>query len=56
MSLLQSVDDIIRLFESGGCQYVVIGEIAVLLHGGRASTIDLISISWPTTSSASKNT
>lgn len=40
MSLLQSVDDIIRLFESGGCQHVVIGEIAVLLHGGRASTID----------------
>lgn len=40
MSILQSVDHIVTLFESSGCQYVVIGGIAVLLHGGRASTID----------------
>ncbi len=40
MSLLQSVDDVVRLFEGIGCGYVVIGGIAVLLHGGRASTID----------------
>ncbi len=40
MSILQSVDQIVKLFESSGCKYVVIGGIAVLLHGGRASTID----------------
>ena len=40
MSILQSVDDVVKLFETSGCRYVVIDGIAVLLHGGRASTID----------------
>ena len=40
MSILESVEQIVNLFESSGCRYVVIGEIAVWLHGGRASTID----------------
>ena len=40
MSILSSVDQIVELFESSQCKYVVIGGIAVLLHGGRASTLD----------------
>ncbi len=40
MSILESIEQIVDLFESSGCNYVVIGGIAVLLHGGRASTID----------------
>jgi Nucleotidyl transferase of unknown function (DUF2204) len=40
MSILQSVEKIVKLFESSNCKYVVIGGIAILLLGGRASTID----------------
>jgi len=40
MSILQSIDQIVKLLETSNCQYVVIGGIAVLLHGGRASTLD----------------
>ena len=40
MTILQSVDRLIGTLELSGCQYVIIGGIAVLLHGGRASTID----------------
>lgn len=40
MSILQSVDDIVQIFEESSCRYTVIGGIAILLHGGRASTID----------------
>ena len=40
MSLLKSVDDLVCNIETSQCPYVVIGGIAVLLHGGRASTID----------------
>jgi len=40
MSILNSVDQIVALLESSQCKYVVIGGIAVLLHGGRASTLD----------------
>lgn len=40
MSILQSIEDIVKFLESSGYNYAVIGGIAVLLHGGRASTID----------------
>jgi hypothetical protein len=40
MTILQSVDRLIEVLERSKCQYVIIGGVAILLHGGRASTID----------------
>ena len=40
MTLLKKIDDLVETLQNSGGAYVIIGGIAVLLHGGRASTLD----------------
>ncbi len=39
--MLASIEEFLKILKSAHLQYCIIGGFAVLLHGGRASTIDL---------------